>query len=296
MAATEPEHGSTPLPLRIAAAWTLGLVALAAAAWAGQSAVETLAVGRLTRYGLQALIMSGLVVPGIWWLRTRIDRRPLAGLEVLGFRRSLIGFAIGAGLILLPLVVTLVLTDLLGWATVTLNTSTPALGALAAGFFTVLFFEALPEELVFRGYIYRNLNTVQRRWVAGAVTVALFVLLPVVVVPIQRNLLGMEIQVGPSDRITGGYLVMMACFGAFVQYLRILTGTVWTGIGFHLHFVFLNRIVSPREGALINLSDLTTEGPMQVTLLITVLLVLAALVLSPRYFKRSLGWNQIDPE
>ena len=296
MTATVNAERSAGLPTRIAAAWTLGLVALSLAGWAGQSAVATLGVGRLTRYGLQALIMSGIVAPGIWWLRTRVDRRPLAGLEVLGFRRSAQGFLIGAGLILFPLVVTLVLTDLLGWATVTVNTSAPALGALAAGFFTVLFFEALPEELVFRGYIYRNLNTVQRRWVAGAGTVALFVLLPVVLVPIQRNLLGMEIQVGPSDRITGGYLVMMACFGAFVQYLRILTGTVWTGIGFHLHFVFLNRIVSPREGALFNLSDLTTEGPMQVTLIVTVLLVLAALALSPRFLKRSVGWNQIDPE
>jgi hypothetical protein len=197
---------------------------------------------------------------------------------------------------LVPLVLTLVVTSLLGWATVTVNTSTPALGALAAGYVTVFFFEALPEELVFRGYIYRNLNTTLRRWAAGAVTVALFVLLPIVLVAIQRNILGMEIQVGPSDRITGGYLITMMFFAAFVQYLRILTGTVWTGIGFHLHFVFLNRLLGPRETNLIRLTDLTTEGPMQVTLIITVLLVLAALVLSPRFLKRSLGWNQVDPE
>jgi hypothetical protein len=35
---------------------------------------------------------------------------------------------------------------------------------------------------------------------------------------------------------------------------------------------------------------------MQVTLIITVLLVLAALALSPRFLRRSVGWNQVDPE
>jgi len=296
MTAAAIEKQPTPLTLRIAAGWTLALVALSTAVWIGQSAEATLGVGRLSRYGLQALVMSGLVVPGIWWLRTRIDRRPVAGLEVLGLRRSLSGFVLGASVILIPLVVTLVVTSLSGWATVTVNTSTPALGALGAGYLTVFFFEALPEELVFRGYIYRNLNTELRRWAASAVTVALFVLLPVVAVAIQQRVLGTEIQVGGSNRITGGYLITMTFFAAFVQYLRILTGTVWTGIGFHLHFVFLNRILGPRDTSLIRLTDTTSEAPMQVTLLVTVLIVLAAVVLAPRFRKRSLGWNQVDPE
>jgi len=296
MTAAAIEKQPTPLTLRIAACWTLALVAIFTAGWIGQSAEATLGVGRLTRYGLQALIMSGLVLPGIWWLRTRIDRRPIAGLEVLGLRRSLSGFALGSVLILVPLVVTLTLTSLFGWATVTVNASTSALTALGAGYLTVFFFEALPEELVFRGYIYRNLNTELRRWAASAVTVALFVLLPVVLVAIQQRVLGTEIRVGASNRITGGYLVTMMFFAAFVQYLRILTGTVWTGIGFHLHFVFLNRILGPRDTSLIRLTDTTSQAPMQVTLLVTVLIVLAAVLLAPRFRKRSLGWNQVDPE
>lgn len=296
MRSTESGAPSMGLPMRIGAGWVLILVGLGLAAWVGEYVTSEFGIGRIARYGLQALIMSGIVLPGVWYLRTRVDRRPLSGLEILGFRRSLGAFMVGAGLILVPLLVTLLATGLFGWATVTANPSASALGALAAGWLTVLFFEALPEELAFRGYIYRNLNGKLPRWSAGILTTLLFVLLPVVLVWIQRQVLGMEIQVGNADRITGGYLITMLFFGGFVQYVRILTGSVWTGIGFHLHFVFLNRIISPRPTSLIQLSDLTTQTPMQATLIATVLLVLLALVLSPRFLKRTVGWKQVDPE
>lgn len=290
---SEPRAG---LPMRVAAGWVLALVALGLAGWVGEYVKAELGFGRIARYGLQALIMSGIVLPGIWYLRTRVDRRPLAGLEIFGLRRSLGTFLLGAGLILVPLAVTLLATSLFGWATVTVHLSAAALGALAAGWLTTLFFEAVPEELAFRGYIYRNLNGKLPRWSAGLLTTLLFVLLPIVLVWIQGRVLGMEVQVGNADRITGGYLIIMLFFGGLMQYLRILTGSVWTGIGFHLHFVFLNRIISPRPTSLIQLSDATTQGPMQVTLIASVVLVLLALVLSPRFLKRSVGWGQVDPE
>lgn len=292
-------HTSAPragLATRIVAGWLLALVGLGLAGWVGEYVTSEFEVGRIARYGLQALIMSGIVLPGIWYLRTRVDRRPLAGLGILGFRHSLGAFLIGAGLILMPLGVTLLATSLFGWATVTVNPSASALAALAAGWLTTLFFEAVPEELAFRGYIYRNLNGKLPRWSAGVLTTVLFALLPVVLVWIQGRVLGMEVQVGNADRITGGYLIIMLIFGGLMQYLRILTGSVWTGIGFHLHFVYLNRIISSRPTSLIQLSDVTTQGPMQVTLIASVLLVLAALVLSPRFQGRRVGWKQVDPE
>jgi hypothetical protein len=82
-------------------------------------------------------------------------------------------------------------------------------------------------------------------WAAAALTVVLFVLLPVILVPIQRNILGMDISVGATNHITVDYLIIMTIFGSFVQYLIILTGTVWTSIGFHLAFLLANRIMGP---------------------------------------------------
>lgn len=282
--------------MRIALAWVLALTALALAGWTGEVVEASLGIGSRARYGLQALIMSGIVVPGIWWLRTRVDRHPLGGLRVLGFQRWLASFGVGAGLIALPLIVIVLLTNLFGWATVTLNLTGSALGTLAAGIGTVFFFEALPEELVFRGYIYRNLNTVLPRWAAGALTVALFVLLPVVVVSIQHRLLGMEVSVGGASTITGSYLITMLLFGTFVQYLRILSGTIWTGVGFHFAFILINRIMGPRPTHMIRFSDVTAQGPMLATTLAIVVLLLTALLVYPWLAKRPVGWGGREPE
>ena len=52
------------LPWRIAAAWTLGFVALSFAGWMGERSVAFFGDGSRGRYFLQALIMSGMVVPG----------------------------------------------------------------------------------------------------------------------------------------------------------------------------------------------------------------------------------------
>lgn len=230
------------LSIRIVAAWVLGLIALVFAGWAGDYLVATYQIGARARFGSQAAIMSGIVLPGIWYLRTRHDLRPFAGLAMLGLGRSLRGFGLGAGLILVPTVVTVLFTDLFGWATVSLNRSEGVFTAIAAGIATAFFFEALPEELIFRGYIFRNLNTVMRRWTAGAVTVGLFVLLPIVAVQAQEHVLGMEVQIGGTNRITMGFLAILFLFATFLQYLRVLTGTVWAGIGFHLFFLMANRI------------------------------------------------------
>jgi len=296
MSATSTVERSTSLPVRIAIAWVLALAALALAGWVGELVQASPGVGARARYGLQALIMSGIVVPGIWWLRTRVDRRPLEGLGVLGGLRSLGAFARGTGIIGLPVLVTVLLANSFGWATVTLDLSVSALVALGVGIGTILFFEALPEELVFRGYIYRNLNTVSRRWVAGVFTVGLFVLLPVVLSPIQRHLLGMEVSVGGASTMTGGYVITMTLFGTFVQYLRILSGSIWTGVGFHLAFVLINRIMGPRPTDLIRFSDITAQGPMMITALATVILLMVALVAYPWLVGRPVGWGKSDPE
>jgi uncharacterized protein len=292
----EPLAPSQSLITRIAAAWLLGGVSLAFAGWFGGELVEAYGIGSRLRYGIQAAVMSGLVVPGVWLLRRRLDRRPFAGLEMLGLARSLKGFALGSGLILLPAAITLLCTMLFGWATLSINPAPGAAAAIAIGILTAFFFEALPEELLFRGYIFRNLNTTLRKWTAGLVTALLFTLLPVFVVLVQRHLMKTPIQVGPSDHITTGYLLTMFFFATFLQYLRVLTGTVWAGIGFHLFFLMSNRLVGTRESSFIQMSDLTTQGPMQMVLLGSIALVFGGLLLYPRLSGRSLEWGKVNPE
>ena len=283
------------LPLKVATAWLLGFVALSFAGWIGEQSQGYFGDGSRGRYFLQALIMSGMVVPGILWLRSRVDRLPLAGLGLPDRRRSVAAFALGLGIITVPVIVTVLLTNLLGWGSVTLNLSPSALLVFGSGIITVFFFEALPEELIFRGYIYSTLNTRAPRWAAGGLTAVLFVLLPVLIVPFQQHVLGMEIWVGGATRLTASYLITMAIFALFTQYLRILSGTVWMSMGFHFAFVLLNRVVSPRPTAVIRFEEVTSPGPVQMTALVSILLLIIGLVGYPRFARQPLGWKELAP-
>lgn len=278
---------------RVGAAWFLGFVALALAGWAGDRLVATLQVGPMVRQGFQALVMSGLVVPGVWLLLRRMDSSSLESFGILGLHRSLKGFALGAGLIAAPTALTLFCIATFKWATLAINPVPGAVSAIAIGLVTAFLFEALPEELLFRGYIYRSLNSVMRQWTASVLTTVLFAMLPVVVVLAQQHLLHMQVRIGNSDHVTGKYLVTVLVFGAVLQFLRVLTGTVWTCIGFHLLFLMSNRIAGMRSSAFIVMQDVTSEGPMQLVLIGSALLLVTSLVLYPRLSGQSLGWSSV---
>ena len=156
----------------------------------------------------------------------------------------------------------------------------------------MLFFEALPEEILFRGYLYSNLNTAMSKWKASAVTVGLFALLPVLLVPVQRYVLGMEVSVGGASYITPSYIVTMILFAAFLQYLRIMTESIWMGIGFHLSFVLINRIIGPEQFNLIHVSDVSNQTPITIIAISSVVLILTALLLYPRISGHNLGLKE----
>lgn len=296
MDALDRERTGPSLWKRIAAGWILILVGLGLAGWLGDVVQSQWGIAGKARYGLQALIMSGIVVPGILLLRSRFDRRSIASLGLPGLKSSLAWFAVGVGIIIAPFIAIIILNSIFGWATMTLNTAGPALSAFSAAVVTAFFFEALPEELAFRGYIYRNLNTRFVRWAAALLTVVLFVMLPTVLTQIQYYVLGMEIRVGGAGSLTAGYLITMAFFGAFTVYLRVLSGTIWTGIGFHLAFLQMSRIFGMNESAVIRLSDVTSDTPMQIVLIVSLLLIFIGLIAYPFITKRPLGWRETDPE
>lgn len=277
---------TTAWPARIAAAWLIGLVALTLAGWTGELAQTHLGIAGRLRQGLHALIMSGIALPGIWWLRTRLDGGAMAGLGFPDVRTSLTHFSTGVGVVALPMLLTMIATLMFSWARITVDVSASGVGILAAGILTVLFFEAIPEETVFRGYIYSNLSVAVRQWLAGAITVVLFVSLPAVLFPFQKYVLGMSGNIGGADSLTVEYLVMMVIFGSFVHYLRIASGSVWTGIGFHAAFVLMNRILSPRPSALFRFIDVVNSQAIQLTLLGSLGLMVVAAIAYPRVRRR----------
>jgi membrane protease YdiL (CAAX protease family) len=183
----------------------------------------------------------------------------------------------------------------MGWAVLKFNSDAAYLNALFLGLLVVFLFEALPEELAFRGFIYSNLNTKFARWKSGLITVGLFVLLPVLLTPVQKYVLGMQdVYVGGSSSIAVSYVITMFLFGSFVQYLRILTGTIWTGVGFHLLFVYINHLIGLDANKLIQFTEVTNESGLQIAFGISLLLMFLSLILYPKISGKSLGWKRID--
>lgn len=290
---TGPRHS---LAIRVFAGWALCLAALGLAGWVGELVQESLGLTWRVRHIIQALIMSGLVLPGVLLLRARWDRAALRDLGLPRLGRSARDFATGAGIIGVPLAAVLLTSHFAGWASVRVDVSLSGLATLVYLVLTAMLFEALPEELVFRGYIYRNLSATYRRWVASIATVGLFVLLPVALVMIQTHLLKMEVQLGGSTGLTAEYLIILVIFGSFVQYLRVLSGGIWMGIGFHFSFLLLDRILGPGPSDLIRMADIAPTAPLQAVALGLAGMMVLGVLAYPWLSRKSLGWGEAEPD
>lgn len=288
------EKEVSPTWKRISLAWVLILFALGFAGWIGEYLENAeILTGRI-RFLLQAVVMSGLVVTSIVLFRQKLDKGSPKSIGMGAFRNSSLKFLLGIGIIAIPIILSLLVTVVLGWGKVQLNTGDGFLTVFLLGALTTFLFEALPEELVFRGYIYSNLNRIYKRWISSLITIALFVFLPIVLVYIQKNLLGMEIYVGGNSQITTTYLITMFFFATFVQYLRIIFKSIWVGIGFHLFFVYINRLIGPSDTSFIQLTEITNETPLQLVFIGAIVAIFLLLLLYPRITGRKIGWNTME--
>jgi membrane protease YdiL (CAAX protease family) len=252
MTATGPQ---TPLPtrrslaLRALAAWAAMGLALGAAGPVATALGEQWGLGRTGRQAASALIVGLAVTAFIMWLNGRIDRRPLAALGLGPAGDAARGFTMGvlitggaAALVITP-------AALAGW----IHFGPVDRGAL--GTFLILNaliafgLEALPEELVFRGYVFTTLKRRGRTRAAFLGTTALFCLIMVptsLAASATAMLLGQEpdgFLLAPEGTDPVTYIVLLACFGTALLAARIATGSLWTSMALHLTFLTVNRLV-----------------------------------------------------
>lgn len=210
---------------RLGLLWRLAIVLVAGSfVWLGILYVDRTFFGSgYDRLGhvTSAVLATVLTVPTVVLARRFLDRRPVAGLGLPPLGEGWRSLALGMGCYLIPAAAALALALALGRVEIAVDAPIGELVAFLVGLLAiVLLFEALPEELVFRGYVYHNLNTAVPRWAAVGGQAVLFALW------------GVAIGAAPTiDRI-----VFLASIAIIIGVIRVMTGDVWACIGFHLAF------------------------------------------------------------
>lgn len=178
-------------------------------------------------HGVNAALATALAVPTIVLARRFLDKRPLAGLGLPPLRTGWRSLLIGMGCYLIPAGIGLVAVLAGGWVEISLDTSIANLVALCLSLVVLVFlYEALPEELIFRGYIYRNLNTSFPRWSAVGGQAVLFSLWGIAI--------GATLTV---DRVVFFFFV-----ATVIGMIRAIAGDIWACIGFHLAFQTVQQL------------------------------------------------------
>ncbi|MDQ3793781.1 MAG: CPBP family intramembrane metalloprotease [Actinomycetota bacterium] len=188
-------------------------------------------------HAVRAVLTSALVVPLIFLARRYLDRRSWEGLRFTSLRTGWRWLLFGMVFWLVAVGLGLVVTVVLGWTRISLGT--PSVGILLLFLYLpvlVFLYESLPEELIFRGYLYRNLSARYARWVSVLAQATLFTLWGAAIA-----------AAGSVDRV-----VLFFTFSVALGILRVISGNLWATIGFHLAFQWVTQLVSAavREGSL----------------------------------------------
>lgn len=207
-------------------------------------------------------------------LLVKIDKISWKDLGQTTFKTNVSSFLLGFFLWTIPATLGLFACLMLGWVEITAYTDfNYLLLSILILFITVFFIEALPEELIFRGYVYRYLNTVLPHWGTIILQALLFTLF--------AYFIGAIYSVEQLQFIPGFAIIL----GVF----RAISGSVWTSIGFHVAIMTAMQILGPVHGHF----DVTGTFTLQFIAFILLPSVVGATVLS--FINSNHDWNQKNP-
>lgn len=213
-----------PLTVRVAVVVGSAVVGWLAIAWLGSVLWdEGTSLARHARSAVMALVIACALVLGA---RRLLDRRPLGTLGLSGGWTAVRDLLRGALSWLLPAAVGLGIAVAAGWLRIEIDaTLTETVGVVLLLVVLVLVYEAFPEELIFRGYVYRNLTAAMAPWLA------------VLVQSLAFAAFGTTLWV-----VTEGWgvllerLVLFFGMAVVAGCIRLISGSVWATIGWHLAF------------------------------------------------------------
>jgi uncharacterized protein len=224
----------------------------------------------------RAVLTSIVIIPIIVAARRFLDRRPWSGLKLTSLSTGWRPLLIGMMCWLLPASAGLVVCITLRWTEITLQEPISNIFVLGAGLFILVFiYEALPEELIFRGYVYRNLVTQMPRWLAVLAQAILFVL---------WGLLN-----GGSNSLERSALFFVGAI--IIGMFRVITDSVWASVGFHLAFQTISQLFGTIGG------QFTISEPQILSLFAFGALPFAiSLSILKMFYKTVPRWHEREPE
>lgn len=163
----------------------------------------------------------------------KIDKIPWKQLGQGSFKKNIFSFFLGLLLWAIPASIGLFICVIFGWVEIKIHTNLNyLLMSILILFITVFLIEALPEEFIFRGYIYRYLNVVFPHWGTLILQTLLFSLFAYFIGAIYSV---EQLQFIPS-------------FAIILGVFRAISGSVWTSIGFHVAIMTAFQILGPIHG------------------------------------------------
>ncbi|UOQ83519.1 CPBP family intramembrane glutamic endopeptidase [Gracilibacillus salinarum] len=163
----------------------------------------------------------------------KIDNTSWNQLGQATVKKNILSFLFGFFLWTIPAAIGIYICLMLGWVELKVYTDLSyLLLSMLILFITVFFIEALPEELIFRGYIYRYLNALFPHW--GTI------LLQALLFSLFAYFIGAIYSVEQLQFIPGFAIIL----GVF----RAISGSMWTSIGFHAAIMTATQILGPIHG------------------------------------------------
>lgn len=185
---------------------------------------------------MSAILATALAVPLVVAARRLIDGKSV---ESLGFELAPSAakwFLIGAVAFLIPSALGFAIVLGMGWATITPIASFGEIALFVPLLILLVFlYEALPEELAFRGYIQTNLEPALGYWGAIGVQAVLFALW------------GAALWTVTTGAVAFDRFVLFFFIALVMGMVRGITGSVWTAIGLHVAFQTVAQILLNSE-------------------------------------------------
>ena len=174
---------------------------------------------------MSAVLATALAVPMVVVARRVLDKQSVASLGLRLDASAVRPFLSGAVAFLLPSALGFAIVLVLGWTSITPVASWGEILAFVPLLIVLVFiYEALPEELAFRGYIQANLETQLGYWGAIFAQAVLFALW------------GAALWTLAAGAVALDRLVMFFFVGLVLGLVRSIAGSVWTAIGLHVAF------------------------------------------------------------